>query len=213
MYICYVLLDFEATCNKDHQISMQEIIQVPSVMVCGSTMSVLSTFNEYVRPVHNPTLTPFCSSLTGIQQSTVDAADTFVGVFKRWHKWLFSCKPKDALLVFVTWGNWDLMYMLHVQCAISSITVPTFLHRWFNYKAFVNYTFGIHPKQSLLTILESYGIEFVGSPHNGMDDCMSMLKLMQVLNKTVRLEYTDISFTRYSTKGHLKWKSILKNWL
>ena len=39
-------------------------------------------FHQYVRPVLVPKLDPFCTELTGIEQSTVDQAKPFPEVFR-----------------------------------------------------------------------------------------------------------------------------------
>ena len=48
------------------------MIELPSVLLDGRTMRAVDEFQSYVKPVVNPTLTPFCTQLTGIEQSWVD---------------------------------------------------------------------------------------------------------------------------------------------
>lgn len=45
-----------------------EIIEFPTVLIDAASLEVIDEFRVYVRPVRNPTLTPFCTSLTGIEQ-------------------------------------------------------------------------------------------------------------------------------------------------
>ncbi|MCO5557857.1 hypothetical protein L7F22_011429 [Adiantum nelumboides] len=67
-----VVIDFEATCDKNmEKLKPQEIIEFPSVLVDCHRLTLGDYFQTYVRPERHPTLTDFCSHLTGIQQEQV----------------------------------------------------------------------------------------------------------------------------------------------
>lgn len=85
-----IVLDFEATCDDAAPPSPQEIIEFPSVMLDASTLDVVDEFESFVRPVHHPKLTRFCTELTGITQADVDAAPTFPEVLDAHLAWLRS---------------------------------------------------------------------------------------------------------------------------
>eukprot|EP00026_Physarum_polycephalum_P015014 Phypoly_transcript_15593.p1 GENE.Phypoly_transcript_15593~~Phypoly_transcript_15593.p1 ORF type:complete len:252 (+),score=34.54 Phypoly_transcript_15593:86-841(+) len=77
-YIC--VLDFEATCEKDNKAYLNEVIEFPSVLwrVAQNpnekpVFVYVSEIQNYVKPVVNKILTPFCTELTGITQDQVDA--------------------------------------------------------------------------------------------------------------------------------------------
>lgn len=61
-----LVLDFEATCGD--AVSCNEIIEFPTLVYDLKEEKVQATFHEYVRPVIHPTLTEFCTNLTGISQ-------------------------------------------------------------------------------------------------------------------------------------------------
>lgn len=67
----FVVIDFEATCDKEKIPQPQEIIEFPSVLVNSVTGEIEGSFQTYVRPTYHPLLTDFCKELTGIQQSQV----------------------------------------------------------------------------------------------------------------------------------------------
>lgn len=67
----FVVIDFEATCDKEKNPHPQEIIEFPSVIVNGITGQLEACFQTYVRPTCNQVLTDFCKDLTGIQQIQV----------------------------------------------------------------------------------------------------------------------------------------------
>ncbi|KIJ45889.1 hypothetical protein M422DRAFT_250675 [Sphaerobolus stellatus SS14] len=137
-----LVLDFEATCAFDVKGWPNEIIEFPTLAFDLETNSVTHVFHEYVKPVVNPELTDFCTELTGIEQSTVDAADTFIPVWDRFLKFLDThgfTEENANKFVFLTCGDWDFKTMLPKQIAISS-TPDNPLHldirfrRWFNLK-------------------------------------------------------------------------------
>lgn len=63
-----LILDFEATCSAPITLRTQEIIEFPTLVYNLETQKIEATFHEYVRPVNFPTLTAFCTELTGIEQ-------------------------------------------------------------------------------------------------------------------------------------------------
>lgn len=67
----FVVIDFEATCDKDTKPYPQEIIEFPSVLVNSTTGQLEDCFQIYVRPTYNQLLSDFCKELTGIQQNQV----------------------------------------------------------------------------------------------------------------------------------------------
>lgn len=68
----FVVIDFEATCDRDRNPHPQEIIEFPSVLVNSSTGQLEDCFQIYVQPTYNRHLSDFCKELTGIQQNQVN---------------------------------------------------------------------------------------------------------------------------------------------
>jgi len=86
----FLCLDFECTCKENDQTFQNEIIEFPIVLLNAHTLQIEDTFHSYVKPKLNPTLTPFCTKLTGITQAQVDAAPYLPQVLQQVHKWLIS---------------------------------------------------------------------------------------------------------------------------
>ena len=65
-----LVIDFEATCGAEgSKPKPQEIIEFPCALLnANKGFEIEAIFHEYVRPVHNPKLTRFCTELTGITQ-------------------------------------------------------------------------------------------------------------------------------------------------
>lgn len=131
--ICVV--DFEATCERETSREFkQEIIEFPAFLVDVKNKKIVSTFHEYVRPVVNPTLTEFCTELTGIKQSTVENAQTFPSVLDRFEAWFYNYIDEHNCKSFAmaTDGPWDLSHFLSRQCELNQLRFPSFCKRWIN---------------------------------------------------------------------------------
>ena len=85
------ILDFEATCEEKNPPGYpHEIIEFPAVLVSAKEKRSIDVFHSFVRPTINPILSEFCRNLTGISQETVDNAETFGVVHKRFLEWMTS---------------------------------------------------------------------------------------------------------------------------
>jgi inhibitor of KinA sporulation pathway (predicted exonuclease) len=93
----YCVIDFECTCEENNRDNYpHEIIEWPAVLIDASTNQVVDTFHVYVTPTQNPKLTPFCTQLTGIQQSQVSGDEStavpLAATLEQFHQWLVSHK-------------------------------------------------------------------------------------------------------------------------
>ena len=115
----FFVLDFEATCLRNQLIDPQEIIEFPCIKVSGVDFSARfeDSFHRYVKPVHHPNLSHFCTELTGITQDMVDDEAEFSAVLKDFDEWVSNQGPGN--FTFVTCGDWDLKTMLTKQCEVK----------------------------------------------------------------------------------------------
>lgn len=99
----YIIVDLEATCwaQKDHK-NKNEIIEIGALCI-NEERQTESRFSEFVKPILNPVLSEFCTSLTTISQKDVDAADTFEKVIRRFQSWI----GMDEEYVLCSWGFYD----------------------------------------------------------------------------------------------------------
>lgn len=68
-----LILDFEAQCEDEQKLEIQEIIEFPVVPIhIKEKQPVENVFHHYVKPEKMPLLTEFCKNLTGIKQEWVD---------------------------------------------------------------------------------------------------------------------------------------------
>ncbi|OSD03593.1 exonuclease RNase T and DNA polymerase III [Trametes coccinea BRFM310] len=188
-----LVLDFEATCDDTNRIvlrSEMEIIEFPTILYDLQQDKVLAVFHEYVRPTLHPTLTRFCTDLTGIEQSRVDAAEPFPHVWERFKAFLRPHKITDdpSSASFLTCGDWDLKTMLPQQLSLAGITdafnssngslVPPF-DRWINVKKSYQRFYGLRYAKGMEGMLRHAGMELEGRHHSGIDDCKNILRLVR----------------------------------
>lgn len=185
----YCVIDFEATCQPGPDvIPNQEIIEFPCVFVDSETLAVDFEFATYVRPVHNPRLTAFCTELTGIEQRQVDAAPLFADAFRQLIEFCVERNLDiyqsgvDPLvpLVCVTCGHWDLRTMLPKQCALAHERAPACFRSWINVKNVADAV--REPRlRSTRSMPDSLGLTLEGRHHSGIDDARNIARILVAL--------------------------------
>uniref|UniRef100_A0ACD5UMG6 Uncharacterized protein n=2 Tax=Avena sativa TaxID=4498 RepID=A0ACD5UMG6_AVESA len=179
----FLVVDFEATCEKDKRIYPQEIIEFPSVLVDGSTGRIESAFRRYVRPKHHPVLTKFCRDLTGIRQEDVDGGVDLGDALCLHDAWLKAAtagtgaKKGDGLAV-VTWGDWDCRTMLDSECRFKGIAKPAYFNRWINLRVPFEATLGGGGRTNLQEAVRAAGLEWEGRLHCGLDEARNTARLL-----------------------------------
>merc|ERR1719265_1618457 len=167
----FVVLDFEATCDKPNQPEPQEIIEFPLVLVDAATLQIVNEFHSYVRPSKHPHLSAFCSWFTGIQQRDMDEAPEFPEVFKQACTWLdVQLQKGQRSAAIVTCGDWDLRSMLPRQCHDSKVhDMPQIFKQWVNIKKTYSDATGKWPA-GMKAMLNDLGLPLAGQHNSGLDD-------------------------------------------
>ena len=188
----FVVLDFEATCDRGKAPDPQEIIEFPSILLSSETFEVLDEFRSFVRPQHHRLLTPFCLELTGITQDQVNGADLFPEVLADHLAWLrgnnLCVLPEDsgADFAFILCGDWDLLKMFPSQCRACRPPVdhiPHVFRQWINIKKHFADWRGATRAPGMAGMLRKLGIELTGRHHSGIDDCRNIAKIARRLAK------------------------------
>jgi len=115
-FLYYLVLDVEATCQENDRTFPNEIIEFPIVLINATTLMIEKQFHIYIKPTIRPTLTQFCTKLTGIQQEWVDKATPLEESLEAFHAWLTENKIYPGSFAFVTDGPWDLRNFLDAEC-------------------------------------------------------------------------------------------------
>lgn len=201
----FVVIDFEATCDKEKNPHPQEIIEFPSVIVSSVTGQLEACFQTYVRPTCNQHLSDFCKDLTGIQQIQVDRGVTLSEALLRHDKWLEKKGIKNTNFAVVTWSNWDCRVMLESECRFKKIRKPPYFNRWINLKVPFREVFG-GVRCNLKEAVEMAGLAWQGRAHCGLDDAKNTARLLALLMcRGIKFSITN-SLMWQTTDGTLSWK-------
>ena len=178
----FLVLDFEATCDKEKKISPQEIIEFPVLKINAKTMKEESHFHSYVTPTANPVLTPFCTELTGITQDMVNGKPTLQTVLQNFDRWMQGegLLNPGVNICFVTCGDWDLKTMLPQQCSAFKLHHPHYMKKWMNIKFAFNDVMKYRPR-GMPDMLETLGLDLLGRHHSGIDDSRNIARILAKL--------------------------------
>jgi len=167
----FIVLDLEATCSEgsiEIPLEDMEIIEIGAVRLDVNLEATDDTFSQCVKPVARPELTPFCSKLTGIAQTEIDAADDPKTVLQAFVDWL----GEDP--VIAGWGMWDFE-QLERECAAHGIA--------FKVREYVNikrefYRLRKMKEGSLKSAIERAGLSFIGQHHRALADAQTTAQLV-----------------------------------
>lgn len=203
----FVVIDFEATCDKGRNPHPQEIIEFPSVIVNSMTGELEAYFQTYVRPTCNQLLSDFCKDLTGIQQIQVDRGITLSDALFRHDKWLEKIGIKSTNFAVVTWSNWDCRVMLESECRYKKIRKPPYFNQWINLKVPFREVFG-GERCNLKEAVQMAGLDWQGRAHCGLDDAKNTARLLALLmRRGFKFAITN-SLMYQSADPPLTWKQF-----
>ncbi|XP_058079803.1 uncharacterized protein LOC131228008 isoform X2 [Magnolia sinica] len=187
----FVVIDFEATCDKERNPHPQEIIEFPSVLVNSVTGQLEASFQTYVRPIYHQHLSDFCKELTGIQQIQVDTGVPLSEALLMHDKWLEDKGIKHTNFAVVTWSNWDCRVMLESECRFKRIRKPPYFNRWINLKVPFHEVFG-GVRCNLKEAVQLAGLAWVGRAHCGLDDARNTARLLtHLMHRGFRFSITN----------------------
>lgn len=183
-------VDLEATCDEimpgtqasSRQLSIQpkdmEIIEIGVIVLDRlSNLSMTAEFSRLVRPTSHPTLTRFCTSLTGIKQIDVDRAITFPTVNNELNAFLEPYLIDGA--VWCSWGRYDADQLRQDSTRLEITSLLTELEH-LEVDEFYSRAFGI-PAPCLKEATESMGIAWHGAYHRASDDARNLARLLAKL--------------------------------
>lgn len=203
----FIVVDFEATCDKNKAPHPQEIIEFPSVIVSGVTGQIAACFQTYVRPTHNNLLTEFCKELTGIQQHQVDSGIVLGEALLLHDNWLQHMGVRGTDFAVVTWSDWDCQVMLESECRFKNIPKPAYFNRWINLRVPFSKVFG-EVRCNLKEAVELAGLVWHGRVHCGLDDSINIARLLAVI---MQRGFT-FSITKSLTPPHVITQNSLMTW-
>ncbi|KAF1747506.1 hypothetical protein GCK72_023971 [Caenorhabditis remanei] len=182
-----LMLDFETTSDGVYHDYPFEVIQfsVAVLDVKSNTISDDVSFNEYVRPVINPKLSSYCADLTGIKQETLDKADTFLNVYKKFLSWLDQNNFEEKKFALVSDSRQDMWRIAQYQFRLCREPLPSMFRQYINlWRTFgENMTMEERDKLEGNTYMEKmaifHGVKSPGRAHNAMIDCLTLARITQ----------------------------------
>jgi len=184
----YIIFDLEATCWSEedknnnrlkHTYKQNEIIEVAAIAL-DEQLQLVGTFDRFVKPTINPTLTDFCKELTHITQSDVDNADKFDVVVKQFEEWC----GKDSELC--SWGFYDKKQLTE-EARIKKYgnNIVKMLEHHISIKHQFGDIKGIKPcgTQKALSLL---GLKFEGIQHRAIYDAQNIGRIFVIIFKDLK---------------------------
>ncbi|KAF4576804.1 hypothetical protein EYR40_001049 [Pleurotus pulmonarius] len=223
----FLVLDVEATCQQGSSFDYpNEIIELPVTLVRwtdkidgkASQLEVVDEFHSFVKPTWRPTLSEFCTQLTGITQDTVDAAPDFPVVLASLRQFLvkhelIDSETEEPLMRFCwcTDGPHDIRDFFVKQCFISKVEMPQWIRadvmdvrstvvHWLASQAGkkpitpatkkFQAHFGVKRPLNITLQLEALGLPpFEGRQHCGMHDARNVARIVtELARKGIRLQ-------------------------
>jgi len=146
-------------------------------MISARTHEVLAHFQAFIKPVVHPTLTAFCTQLTGITQEIVDNGLSLQQALLLFHKWLINyIYPSGSSFAFVCWTDWDLKTMLHENCKMLNIEKPKYFNAWIDVRKIYREHYPFYG--TLVDSATNINIEVEGREHSGICDCLTTTKIV-----------------------------------
>jgi len=153
----------------------------------------------FVKPTEQPTLSTFCTKLTGITQEVVDSAQTIEDTLKKVHDWLVEkkllfCEYEEALtttnhdiqFLFATDGKWDFKKFLIPELQRKHIRIPYYYTHVLDVRKAQALFYG-QKQASLAKALNQLDMQFEGNEHCGLDDSRNITR---ILAKMIRDGFT-----------------------
>jgi 3'-5' exoribonuclease 1 len=152
---------------------IQETIEIGAFKV-NEYAEVTGRFSKFVKPVINPTLSPFCKKLTSITQEEVNSASTFPRVIKEFVDW---AEIYDEEHVLCSWGSFDQKQFFR-ECAIYKIE-DDWVENHINIKRQYQEVRRLHQTPGLRRAVLNEGFEWTGIAHRGIDDAHNLVKIVR----------------------------------
>lgn len=176
-----LIVDLEATCwdgyvdglERKQTVFDMEIIEFGCV-VAQFDGSVVVSKSFMVRPQQHPILSEFCTQLTSITQSDVEAAPFYVDVVRDIDQWLNAY----TLSAWGSWGNYDRNQIEAEQQRHH--TAPKFFELpHINIKQQWRQGRVNSRKAGLANALNYHQLSFEGWHHRGIDDALNISRLLK----------------------------------
>ena len=176
-----IVFDIEANTQENEEYIRQdfqkEIIEIGAVKIHDGV--IVDTFEMFIKPIVNPTLTDFIKDLTGIQQEDVDDAKNFREAYDEIREWFLD----HHLISIGTFDQEQMLYEIKINCihdyTFSNQFVENYidLKRMFKKATFSPRTYGLDDMMDILNI------EPEGVAHRALTDSINAAKIYLAITK------------------------------
>ncbi|WP_439670875.1 Exonuclease domain-containing protein [Cupriavidus necator] len=170
-----LVVDLEATCSEDGSITAEamETIEIGAVWV-GADGAVLDRFHSFVRPVVNPRLTDFCSTLTGINQADIDNAPPFSVAAELLREFVERHHAPGSS--WASWGAYDRRQLERDSARHGTAEPIALPHQ--NAKRLFAKAQRIGKEVGMAKACELTGLGLEGTHHRALDDAVNVARLL-----------------------------------
>jgi len=189
-----VVVDLEATCwfpRNANGGQKAEIIEIgiAKLHLEGRGYEVEKVESIYVQPRYS-TVSEFCTELTGITQAQLDREGVpFEQALERLRDHClgpnYLHRGGPLLYSWASYGEWD-RDILERQCQSFGVRYPM-SRTHFNIKALLNLLRG-DKHVGLSKAVKSFGMEFEGKHHSGVDDAVNAARVLGEMVKRYRMK-------------------------
>lgn len=176
----YIILDFEATCEDrtldPHRTFKNEIIEFAAIKL-DSELKEVDSFCEFVKPIINTKLTPFCTKLTTIKDSDLEQANSFPEVVSNFKSWL----GKEPYII-LAWGLYDKgQYIKDLELHGVTNKYRSLFNLYESLKH-LHHTHILNGKNRPVGMgkaLKMANLSLDGTHHRGIDDTRNIAKILR----------------------------------
>ncbi len=174
----WLVIDLEATTDEGGwPVTEMEIIEIGASLVNRDGREV-DHFQRFVKPLRRPSLTPFCRTLTHIDQADVDAAAVLTQVWKSFEQWLSP--HRGQLQGWVSWGDYDRLQLLqdwqrlNLESALARVPHINLKQRFAKARQ-------LPRPLGLTSALQLAGLQFCGQQHRALEDARNTARLLPMV--------------------------------
>ncbi len=166
-----------------------EIIEIGAVKVDASTLEVISTFSEMIKPQVYLEMNEIIHDILHIEIGDLEKKDTFDNVVTRFFDWC----GED--FVFCTWGNMDLT---ELQRNMDYFKIKGYIDKPIKFcdlqKLFALEYLGYKSALSLETVIEYFNLEKKYEFHRAISDAMYTVEILKKIDSIYLNKYYSIDF-------------------
>jgi len=169
-----LVVDVEATCDKNKDSIQSEIIEIGYCFLDIKTGEITTPKSIYVKNEYSP-ITQFCTELTTITQYQLDTLG--ISFEEACNKLLDEVNSKQYIIC--TYGDFDIT-QFHKDCSRKNAPYP-FLRKHINIKTLFALRNKLSKEMGLAKALKYANIEMEGIHHQGRWDAYNTAKLLKTI--------------------------------